>query len=124
MAKRWIRVYGVIHVTPIIFEWLHWFAYPIIGLAAGQYVLWIYPLLMWLFYITSRVFHLVKNKQLKVAVKIILIINKNINVYSAKTKKIGAHMDFIVHQSLKIVESGVIPDHAIRAAIRALSKSA
>ncbi len=28
-------------------------------------------------------------------------------------------MDFIVHQSLKIVESGVIPDHAIRAAIRA-----
>ncbi|WP_227518721.1 hypothetical protein, partial [Acinetobacter baumannii] len=25
-------------------------------------------------------------------------------------------MDFIVHQSLKIVESGVIPDHAIRAA--------
>lgn len=31
-------------------------------------------------------------------------------------------MDFIVHQSLKIVESGVIPDHAIRAAIRALSK--
>ena len=60
MAKRWIRVYGVIHVTPIIFEWLHWFAYPIIGLAAGQYVLWIYPLLMWLFYIMSRVFHLVK----------------------------------------------------------------
>lgn len=31
-------------------------------------------------------------------------------------------MDFIVHQSLKVVESGVIPDHAIRAAIRALSK--
>ncbi|MCU4707464.1 DUF1295 domain-containing protein [Acinetobacter pittii] len=37
------------------FEWLHWFAYPIIGLAAGQYVLWIYPLLMWLFlyYVTG-----------------------------------------------------------------------
>ena len=31
-------------------------------------------------------------------------------------------MDFIVHQSLRIVESGVLPDHAIRAAIRALSK--
>lgn len=87
MAKRWIRVYGVIHVTPIIFEWLHWFAYPIIGLAAGQYVLWIYPLLMWLFlyYVTGIPFS--ENKQLKVAVKIILIINKNINVYSAKTKK-------------------------------------
>lgn len=37
------------------FEWLHWFAYPIIGLAAGQYLLWIYPLLMWLFlyYVTG-----------------------------------------------------------------------
>ncbi|MBO3658051.1 DUF1295 domain-containing protein [Acinetobacter haemolyticus] len=37
------------------FEWLHWFAYPIIGLAAGQYLLWIYPVLMWLFlyYITG-----------------------------------------------------------------------
>lgn len=31
-------------------------------------------------------------------------------------------MDFIVHQSLRIVESGVLPDHAIRTAIRALSK--
>lgn len=39
-----------------------------------------------------------------------------------KPKKIGAHMDFIVHQSLRIVESGVLPDHAIRTAIRALSK--
>ncbi len=37
------------------FEWLHWFAYPIIGLAAGQYLLWIYPVLMWLFlyYVTG-----------------------------------------------------------------------
>lgn len=37
------------------FEWLHWFAYPILGLAAGQYLLWIYPLLMWafLYYITG-----------------------------------------------------------------------
>ena len=37
------------------FEWLHWFAYPILGLAAGLYVLWIYPVLMWLFlyYITG-----------------------------------------------------------------------
>ncbi|WP_288391151.1 DUF1295 domain-containing protein [uncultured Acinetobacter sp.] len=37
------------------FEWLHWFAYPILGLAVGVYVLWIYPLLMWLFlyYITG-----------------------------------------------------------------------
>ncbi|MEQ4564144.1 MAG: DUF1295 domain-containing protein, partial [Acinetobacter sp.] len=34
---------------------LHWFAYPILGLAVGVYVLWIYPLLMWLFlyYITG-----------------------------------------------------------------------
>lgn len=32
-------------------------------------------------------------------------------------------MDFIVHQSLRIVESGVLPDHAIRTAIRALSKT-
>ena len=31
------------------FEWLHWFAYPVLGLAAGCYELWIYPLLMWLF---------------------------------------------------------------------------
>lgn len=37
------------------FEWLHWFAYPILGLAAGVYILWIYPLLMWLFlyYVTG-----------------------------------------------------------------------
>lgn len=37
------------------FEWLHWFAYPILGLAAGIYGLWFYPLLMWLFlyYITG-----------------------------------------------------------------------
>ncbi len=37
------------------FEWLHWFAYPVLGLAAGAYGLWIYPLLMWLFlyYITG-----------------------------------------------------------------------
>lgn len=37
------------------FEWLHWFAYPIIGLAAGLLSLWIYPILMWLFlyYITG-----------------------------------------------------------------------
>ncbi|MFK4050484.1 SAM-dependent methyltransferase [Acinetobacter venetianus] len=31
-------------------------------------------------------------------------------------------MDFIIHQSLKLVESGLVPDQAIRAAIRALSK--
>lgn len=31
------------------FEWLHWFAYPIIGLWAGLHELWIYPLLMFLF---------------------------------------------------------------------------
>lgn len=37
------------------FEWLHWFAYPIIGLAAGVYSLWIYPILMFLFlyYVTG-----------------------------------------------------------------------
>ncbi len=37
------------------FEWLHWFAYPILALGAGLPVLWIYPLLMWLFlyYITG-----------------------------------------------------------------------
>ncbi|ENX58077.1 MULTISPECIES: SAM-dependent methyltransferase [Acinetobacter] len=31
-------------------------------------------------------------------------------------------MDFIINQSLKLVESGLVPDQAIRAAIRALSK--
>lgn len=37
------------------FEWVHWFAYPIIALAAGGYLLWLYPVLMWLFlyYITG-----------------------------------------------------------------------
>ncbi|MCU4581144.1 DUF1295 domain-containing protein [Acinetobacter gyllenbergii] len=37
------------------FEWIHWFAYPVIGLAAGLYSLWIYPVLMWffLYYITG-----------------------------------------------------------------------
>lgn len=37
------------------FEWLHWFSYPILGLAAGVYGLWIYPILMWLFlyYVTG-----------------------------------------------------------------------
>ena len=37
------------------FEWMHWFVYPIMGLAAGLYLLWIYPVLMWLFlyYITG-----------------------------------------------------------------------
>lgn len=41
------------------FEWLHWFAYPIVGLVAGAYVLWIYPVLMWLFlyYITGIPFN-------------------------------------------------------------------
>ena len=31
-------------------------------------------------------------------------------------------MDFIIQKSLKLVESGLVPDQAIRAAIRALSK--
>ena len=31
------------------FEWLHWFAYPILGLATGTLWLWIYPVLMWIF---------------------------------------------------------------------------
>ncbi len=37
------------------FEWLHWFAYPILGLGVGLYGLWIYPVLMFLFlyYITG-----------------------------------------------------------------------
>lgn len=42
--------------TPkLLFEWLHWFAYPIVGLAADEYLLWIYPVLMWLFlyYVTG-----------------------------------------------------------------------
>ena len=41
------------------FEWLHWFAYPILGLATGLYVLWIYPVLMWLFlyYVTGIPFN-------------------------------------------------------------------
>lgn len=37
------------------FEWLHWFAYPILGLAIGAYGLWLYPILMFVFlyYITG-----------------------------------------------------------------------
>lgn len=37
------------------FEWLHWFAYPILGMAAGLWLLWLYPVFMWLFlyYITG-----------------------------------------------------------------------
>lgn len=37
------------------FEWLHWLSYPVIGLAAGLYWLWVFPLLMYLFliYITG-----------------------------------------------------------------------
>ena len=37
------------------FEWLHWFAYPVLGLAVGAYGLWMYPVLMWvsLYYITG-----------------------------------------------------------------------
>ncbi|WOE32431.1 MULTISPECIES: DUF1295 domain-containing protein [unclassified Acinetobacter] len=37
------------------FEWLHWFSYPILALAADVYSLWLYPVLMWLFlyYITG-----------------------------------------------------------------------
>lgn len=37
------------------FEWIHWFAYPILGVAAGLQLLWVYPVLMWLFlyYITG-----------------------------------------------------------------------
>ena len=31
------------------FEWLHWFAYPLVGLWAGLHELWIYPILMFLF---------------------------------------------------------------------------
>lgn len=37
------------------FEWLHWFAYPILALGVGMYALWVYPVLMFLFlyYITG-----------------------------------------------------------------------
>ncbi len=37
------------------FEWLHWLAYPLIGMSAGLHVLWLYPALMYLFlrYITG-----------------------------------------------------------------------
>lgn len=31
------------------FEWLHWFAYPIVGIWVGLYILWVYPVLMFLF---------------------------------------------------------------------------
>ena len=50
-----VGLWGMSRHPNYFFEWLHWFAYPIIGLAAGQYVLWIYPLLMWLFlyYVTG-----------------------------------------------------------------------
>ena len=108
----------------LFFEWLHWFAYPIIGLAAGQYVLWIYPLLMWLFlyYVTGIPFS--EKQAIKSRGQSYLDYQQKRQCLFRENPKIGAHMDFIVHQSLKIVESGVIPDHAIRAAIRALSKSA
>ncbi len=104
------------------FEWLHWFAYPIIGLAADEYLLWIYPVLMWLFlyYVTGIPFS--EKQAIKSRGQNYLDYQQRTSMFIPKTKKIGAHMDFIVHQSLKIVESGVIPDHAIRAAIRALSK--
>jgi len=39
-----------------------------------------------------------------------------------ETQRVGTHMDFIIQKSLKLVESGLVPDQAIRAAIRALSK--
>lgn len=37
------------------FEWLHWFVYPLIGIEAGLYGLWLYPILMFLFlyYVTG-----------------------------------------------------------------------
>lgn len=37
------------------FEWLYWFSYPIIGLGAGVYWLWVFPVLMYVFliYITG-----------------------------------------------------------------------
>lgn len=37
------------------FEWLHWLAYPLVGSLAGLYLLWFYPLCMFLFlyYITG-----------------------------------------------------------------------
>lgn len=37
------------------FEWLHWFVYPLIGIEAGLYALWLYPILMFLFlyYVTG-----------------------------------------------------------------------
>lgn len=37
------------------FEWLHWFVYPLIGIEAGLYGLWLYPVLMFLFlyYVTG-----------------------------------------------------------------------
>ncbi|HBF10035.1 MAG TPA: hypothetical protein DDW29_17405 [Gammaproteobacteria bacterium] len=31
------------------FEWTHWIIYPLLGLAAGLYSLWIYPVLMFVF---------------------------------------------------------------------------
>ncbi len=31
------------------FEWLHWLAYPLLGLAAGLWGLWLWPLLMYVF---------------------------------------------------------------------------
>lgn len=41
------------------FEWLHWFTYPILASACGLWLLWIYPVLMWLFlyYLTGIPFN-------------------------------------------------------------------
>ena len=73
-----------------------------------------------LYYITGIPFS--EQQALKIEVKIISIIKTNFNVYSVETQTVGTHMDFIIQKSLKLVESGLVPDQAIRAAIRALSK--
>jgi hypothetical protein len=38
------------------------------------------------------------------------------------TQTVGKYMDFMIQQSLKLVESGKLPDSVIRAGIRSLSK--
>ena len=76
----------------------------IIGLVAGQYVLWIYPLLMWLFlyYVTGIPFS--EKQAIKSRGQNYLDYQQKHQCLFRENPKIGAHMDFIVHQSLKLLK--------------------
>ncbi len=88
--------YGVIHDTQITFlngyiGSHYWFSCRRIFIVDLSCVLFLY-------YVTGIPF----SEKQAIKVKIILIINKELQCLFRE--EIGAHMDFIVHQSLKIVE--------------------